>query len=454
MANVNLDALIPREDFAYDQIAEGAQEAQGFSPTLKLNELEPDNLWYLGLRKPDFQRETTEWKPERIATLVKTFVDGDLIPGVILWRHRSLTFVIDGSHRLSALIAWVHDDYGDGKRSRELFSESIDEKQQKLARKTRSLVNEQVGSYRELLMAGRNPESHSPEMVKRAREIAVRTLQLQWVTGNTEKAERSFHRINQQVSTISAQELELLKNRELPNTISSRAIWRRAMGHQYWSAFEPKEQQKIKELASDTHDLLFVPPTDFPLRTSDLSVGGPVHAGLRMVYDYVNLCIEHPTGEKDADGTRTIAYLTRAQRVMRLIANEHPSSLGLHPIVYFYSWTGRHQPLQFLTVVDFVIRLEKEERLNEFTALRGRFEEFLVSHRPALQQVIRAHGSVATRRKEIVQYFQDVVNTLGQGRAPAEILPVLAGDKRYKYLRKPEPFTGTEGEQFSRSVTT
>ena len=48
MANVNLDALIPREDFAYDQIAEGAQEAQGFSPTLKLNELEPDNLWYLG----------------------------------------------------------------------------------------------------------------------------------------------------------------------------------------------------------------------------------------------------------------------------------------------------------------------------------------------------------------------------------------------------------------------
>ena len=35
------------------------------------------------LRKPDFQRETTHWLPEKVAELIKAFVGGDLIPAVI-----------------------------------------------------------------------------------------------------------------------------------------------------------------------------------------------------------------------------------------------------------------------------------------------------------------------------------------------------------------------------------
>src|SRR5580704_10113678 len=66
---------------------------------------------------PDFQRETTEWDPQRVVGLIQTFIEGDLVPAVILWQNKELLFVIDGSHRLSALTAWVHNDYGDGQLS-------------------------------------------------------------------------------------------------------------------------------------------------------------------------------------------------------------------------------------------------------------------------------------------------------------------------------------------------
>jgi hypothetical protein len=108
--NVNIDALIPREDFEVVSANDDAPVLQ----TIAVRDLEPTAFFYLALRKPDFQRETSEWDPKRVANLIRTFIEGDLIPAVILWKHREYLFVIDGSHRLSALIAWVHNDYGDG----------------------------------------------------------------------------------------------------------------------------------------------------------------------------------------------------------------------------------------------------------------------------------------------------------------------------------------------------
>ena len=43
--------------------------------------------------------------------LIESFLDGELIPAVILWQSATHIFVIDGGHRLSALLAWAHDDY-------------------------------------------------------------------------------------------------------------------------------------------------------------------------------------------------------------------------------------------------------------------------------------------------------------------------------------------------------
>ena len=109
---VNLDALIPRDDFAVDETPSRA------IPPDRINIAHLDGHFFAGdLRKPDFQRETAQWSPAKVVDLIRSFLDADLIPAVILWRAGRSIFVIDGAHRLSALLAWILDDYGDRKKS-------------------------------------------------------------------------------------------------------------------------------------------------------------------------------------------------------------------------------------------------------------------------------------------------------------------------------------------------
>src|SRR6266700_1732527 len=92
---VNLDALIRRENF---EVVSGPPSSRGDEdPKLKVSELEASSLFFKYLRKPDFQRRTAHWTPDKIAGLVKSFVDGDLIPALILWPAESSAsiFVID-----------------------------------------------------------------------------------------------------------------------------------------------------------------------------------------------------------------------------------------------------------------------------------------------------------------------------------------------------------------------
>lgn len=114
MAKVNVDALIPREDF---EIAENPNPGKK-KETLSIEDLKPDSFFFANVRKPDFQRETNEWDSKKIVDFIESFLDGDLIPAIILWRSTSgYLFVIAGSHRLSSLAAWINDDYGKAKGS-------------------------------------------------------------------------------------------------------------------------------------------------------------------------------------------------------------------------------------------------------------------------------------------------------------------------------------------------
>jgi hypothetical protein len=79
--NVNLDALIRREDFA----VLGQEASSSLLQTIQIRDLEPDAFFFGAIRKPDFQRETNEWSPETICDFVSSFLAGDLIPSIILW---------------------------------------------------------------------------------------------------------------------------------------------------------------------------------------------------------------------------------------------------------------------------------------------------------------------------------------------------------------------------------
>src|SRR6266480_4103274 len=106
---VTLDAMIPREDFALEAEEVVLEILFGDFP---IGHLTPESPILRLLRKPDFQRETNHWSPEQVATFVASFLDNEVIPSLILWKSPSYVFVIDGGHRLSALRAWMQDDYG------------------------------------------------------------------------------------------------------------------------------------------------------------------------------------------------------------------------------------------------------------------------------------------------------------------------------------------------------
>lgn len=145
---VNLDAMIPREDFARSMQNEG--DAVNLIKEFPISYLDSNSPVRRLLRKPDFQRETNHWTPEQLAMFVESFLDNDVIPSLILWKSDSFIFVIDGGHRLSALRAWMTDDYGDGAISHQFYNGEISDTQKKIAKRTRALIERRIGRYTSL----------------------------------------------------------------------------------------------------------------------------------------------------------------------------------------------------------------------------------------------------------------------------------------------------------------
>jgi len=96
---VNLDALIPREDLA---IKGDPSTAPARTTTIRVSDLESVAFFFSALRKPDFQRETSNWTPQKIADFVKTFLDEELI--------RSLS-IIAGALGERAVEVWYTSEY-------------------------------------------------------------------------------------------------------------------------------------------------------------------------------------------------------------------------------------------------------------------------------------------------------------------------------------------------------
>ena len=328
---VNLDALIRRADLA--AIGEQGDDIE----VMSINGLEPGGMLYPALRKPDFQRETANWTPDGVADLIVTFAKRELIPALILWRSGQDVFVIDGAHRLSALIAWVHDDYGDGEISRKFFQNAIPEEQKRNAQRARDIVQLEVGSYDDHRKAITAPESARPD-------IRDRAARLGW--------ERIFDLVN------------------LVNRVS------------------------VKD-------------------SSHKRVSGD---GL----------LSDPSGEA------TIAYLTNVRRVLRRICSTHPSSLGLHPALYFYSRGGTFQPSALLNYIVLFNDWDTPEFL-KFTQVRAKFEEFIMSN-PGITEAVRRLGSGVRSRPRVLSFYRRLITRLSEGVSPKDLAAEMAKDPVYDFL--------------------
>ena len=466
---VNLDALIRREDFV---AKEGEQSPnRRLSNQLKVEDLE--RTYFNLLRKPDFQRETASWSPETVADFVRSFLDGELIPAVIMWwsNLNGTVFVIDGAHRLSALMAWVHDDYGDGKTSLEFWGHAIPDGQKKFAKATKKLIEDQIGPYQRLKYIAANPEqAPDDKTLFRARNIATFKIDLQWVEGNAATAETSFFKINGNASPIDPTELAIIKARKKPNALATRALMNAGTGHKYWSEFPEETQNRIEELSKEIYEGLFRPILETPIKTLDLPIAGQAYSAnaFKMIFDLLNMVNrvtpamwdEKPRKrqknvvqrlENDADGQVTVQFLSRVKRAASLVSGNSPRSLGLHPVVYYYGVTGRFQPIAFLSTVKFVQELEERNQFSKFTDIRREFEEFLISHKHFVSALGHTYGGRTRSLEPLVSMYRTVFDELAAGHGHDAVQSRLLKDSPSLGLRAAsEPGSATRRMKFGK----
>ena len=285
-SKVNLDALIQRQDMAQGE-PKPVPKNYGFG----YQELIEGSLTQTVLRKPDFQRGTASWTPEKVRDMVVAYVNGETVPAIIVWRsQQNDLFIIDGAHRLSSIIAWVNDDYGDGEISKRHFGEA---QSPTTASKTRELVEAAVGNFSRARDSS-NPKS-SPSDLERetAKNLPYAALPVQELKGaDVDAAERSFFKINEQGVELTPTEKWMLHSRNCPNSIAARAISERGLGNAYWNRFEKEKQDTISKLAKEVYALLFEPALESgTLKTADVLIAGPFYStnALNLIFQFVNI---------------------------------------------------------------------------------------------------------------------------------------------------------------------
>ncbi|HTQ60176.1 MAG TPA: DUF262 domain-containing protein [Candidatus Solibacter sp.] len=453
---VNLDALIKRRNMDTG----GDLEITSKTTEIKHTDLEEGAITYSVLCKPDFQRETASWTPEKVCDLVITYAK-DFVPAIIVWRSASNDlFVIDGAHRLSSIIAWVNDDYGDGQISRAFFGDEISEDQKVAAQKTRDLINKSIGPYKSISNAFKS----QPQYVETAKALNFCSLTAQQLkTRDIHQAERSFFKINEQGVSLSDTEIILLRSRECPNAIAARAINQAGTGHRHWCKFAEENKDKIEKLGAELYTHCFKPPIAGPtIKTSVLPICGRHSSSstLEMLLNLVNMTnkvavdsSKHKAPleeliEKDVDGERTIEFLKNTRRTIISISNQPTSdymkSLDLHPLIYFYSSNGRHLPSAFLATIEFIMEYMEKDKFKEFTRIREKFEDFLTEYNDFFSQIVlKTRGKMKAVHK-IRDYFRLVAKECERGENAEAVVKSLQSSAEFKFLKLAAPLEGDE----------
>lgn len=416
---VNLDAMILREDFKVDKGFSGANRFK----QIRANDLKSDSVMRCMIKKPDFQRETRDWSASQITNFISSILDRHFIPSIILWQNSSgAIFVIDGAHRLSAFMAWINDDYGDGEISNEFYGQRIGEEQLDLAKKARTQIEKSIGKYSMYQDALKNAQKYSEDVVKKAMGIESFAFDIQWIEGDVSVAEKSFFNINQKAVPINPVELKILEARNKPIGIAARAISYSGNGYKYWKDFDELVQKDIENISRDINDILFLPKTQKPITTLDVSIAGKNQMDLQFIYDLLTYSNENISDVDDQDGNETIKVLSNTRKILQIINSKEPGSLGLHPIVYFYSKKGNFKPASFYATILFVKQLKREKKFDVFTSVRKEFEEFIYKNDYVIDQIIRNLRSTKNSTEPLAKLFMMIMLQLKDKKSETDIL--------------------------------
>lgn len=278
-------------------------------------------------------------------------------------------------------------------------------------------------------------------MLEKALSLGRTSIQLQWVSGGAEKAEQSFFKINQKASKINDTEIELLQSRRKAFAIASRAVMRAGAGHQYWSKFDTSIMQEIEEIAKEINGIIFQPKISGAIRTLDLPLIKKYNSPQTnsFIFDLVKKCNGVPNNTSnisdDSDGKLTVTYLKNTRKFLRRVNSSHPSSLGLHPLVYFYNKRGNHIYSAILAWVDIIKDIEKSpQSLKSFCFIRNDLERFLIKYKHFISGLNAKYGSGTKSSKHVKKVLMLIIGLLQKQESENSIVDVILSE--YGFLTK------------------
>jgi len=186
--------------------------------------------------------------------------------------------------------------------------------------------------------------------------------------------------------------------------------------------------------------LLFLPKLKNPIKTLDLPIAGKVYSSQSLPITWEFLRIVNPLDAIDADdsdGSLTLKFLNNCKRVAQLINSDDSGSLGLHPIVYLYSGSGRHKPASFYALINFVLAIEKSDKLVQFTCVRKSFEKLLLENDYVVEQIVRKSRSAKAGLDSVTEFYQLCISKLYEKSSIETVLAEIFKMPAFKFVTKP-----------------
>lgn len=483
LLKVYLDHHIKRENLLYRRVIKNPtrdgvlfQDSEanqresipsGF-PYLLLKHLYGDESLTPYLRKPDFQRATWAWSPIECVDLLEAVLEERVVPSIILWKSpEKFLYVLDGGHRVSVLLAWIKDDWGD-RRSVNYKDAGTEKEIVRAADEVRALLRERgIGSYDDYRIANRRfrdfeREGKSPDEFMDSTELkyaekmrhlitAEVGFPILWVRGNYEVAEKSFLKINSTGKQLSNWETKLVENRTSSFARTVMAIAQISSPEHCWTFDDPEVKQNdilknnVKEILQKVellHKILFEPSYEKPIKDfrQPLMVIPYTQPDKKPLYIAELLTIvEGKKGQKPE--TEKLIKKDSKESVSKIIANglslvsnaidvlgniqgTNPRSITLVPLVYFYNNQGTHVRSLLYGVLFWLIHGTPQEVFDRkllFTAHRKGFESVLLEYKDQIiNRITRRIGSGAEVTLQTARYYNGLLNLLIKHRGDTE----------------------------------
>lgn len=174
---------------------------------------------------------------------------------------------------------------------------------------------------------------------------------------------------------------------------------------------------------------------------------------LQFVYDLIVYTNDDISDVEDVNGSETIKVLSNTRKLLQTINSKAAGSLGLHPIIYFYSKKGNFKPANFYATVLFVKQLKREKKFDEFTSVRSEFEEFIYKNDYIFEQINRNLRSTKNSAEPLCKLFGMVMKQLKEGKGEAEILQLIQQSYSNLNLAREEDVSSSDFNSNRKSET-